>query len=302
MTVSDKEKLYKGDLEKNAEIQRITWIGLFINIFLSALKFTVGLLGRSHAVIADALHSVSDLSTDFAIIFGSKIWLKPADEDHPYGHRRVELIVTGIISIVLASVAIGIGYNAVRNIQSGYVRQPGSIAFIGVFISIICKEILYRWTLAVGKRVKSSAVIANAWHHRTDAFSSIPVAIAIAVAVINIKYSFLDHIGALIVSLFIMRASWGIMKEVLLEIIDTGAPKKCLAEIRDIALSIEGVNSIHALRTRRIGYGWYVDLHVQVNANLTVKKGHEISKKVKHDLYKKGPDILDAIVHLEPYE
>jgi cation diffusion facilitator family transporter len=284
------------------EVRRVTWIGLAVNVFLSALKFIVGFLGSSQAVVADAVHSLSDMGTDFAVLLGVKFWSAPADESHPYGHRRIETIVTGAIGIALALAALGIGYNSLATIRDVHLKQPGWIAIVGSLLAIILKETLYRWTVAVGKRTKSSAVVANAWHHRSDALSSVPVVIAVTVAVINPKLAFIDHIGALVVSIFILKVSWDIIYPSLSELADLGAPQKSREKIRSIAMGINGVKSVHGIRTRRLGSGLHVDLHILVDGEMTVSMGHDISAAVKSALIEKGPNILDAVVHLEPYE
>jgi len=284
------------------EVRRVTWIGLAGNVFLSALKFIVGFLGSSQAVVADAVHSLSDMGTDFAVLLGVKFWSAPADESHPYGHRRIETIVTGAIGIALALAALGIGYNSLATIRDVHLKQPGWIAIAGSLLAIILKETLYRWTVAVGKRTKSSAVVANAWHHRSDALSSVPVVIAVTVAVINPKLAFIDHIGALVVSIFILKVSWDIIYPSLSELADLGAPQKSREKIRSIAMGINGVKSVHGIRTRRLGSGLHVDLHILVDGEMTVSMGHDISAAVKSALIEKGPNILDAVVHLEPYE
>jgi cation diffusion facilitator family transporter len=284
------------------EVRRVTWIGLAVNVFLSALKFIVGFLGSSQAVVADAVHSLSDMGTDFAVLLGVKFWSAPADESHPYGHRRIETIVTGAIGIALALAALGIGYNSLATIRDVHLKQPGWIAIAGSLLAIILKETLYRWTVAVGKRTKSSAVVANAWHHRSDALSSVPVVIAVTVAVINPKLAFIDHIGALVVSIFILKVSWDIIYPSLSELADLGAPQKSREKIRSIAMGINGVKSVHGIRTRRLGSGLHVDLHILVDGEMTVSMGHDISAAVKSALIEKGPNILDAVVHLEPYE
>ena len=290
-------------LNKNInKVRNITLIGIVINIILSGLKFTAGILGSSRAVLADAVHSLSDMTTDMAILFGIKYWTAPADKNHPYGHWRIETMVTAFIGILLAGVAIGIGYRALINIRHEHLVQPGWIAFIGAFISILVKEILYQWTIAVGRKVQSSAVIANAWHHRSDALSSIPALLAVMIAIISPKWSFIDQFGAIIVSLFILHASGKIIKPALQELADTGVSADVHAKIQSLAKTTKGVLSVHAIRTRRIGGGIYIDLHIMVDGAMSVHQGHDISKAVKHRLLEKGPRIVDVMVHLEPYE
>jgi len=286
-----------------ASVKRITLFGLAVNIFLSIIKFILGVSGNSQALIADAVHSFSDLTTDLAVIFGADVWSKCPDKNHPYGHTRIETLVTGGIGIMLLAAAAGIGYNALATIQHDHTaEQPGWIAFWGALLSIILKEFLYRWTLGQGRKYTSRALIANAWHHRTDALSSIPVAIAVIVSVLYPKLSFIDHIAAFTVSLFILYAGGKILKSVIEEVTETGASPTYLKKIEEIILNVKGVKSVHALRSRRMGSGWFIDLHVQVDPDLPVRKGHKISQAVEDSLIENNPEIYDVIVHIEPHE
>ncbi len=282
------------------EIKRITWVGVGVNVFLSGVKLFLGILGGSQAVVADAVHSISDLSTDFAVLFGVRFWSKPADKSHPYGHGRIETIITIVMGLVLLLIGVGIAYHALITFSDNAGR-PSWIAFWGAFFSIVFKEALYRWTVAVGRKVKSSAVVANAWHHRTDALSSIPVAITVAVASVSSRWAFLDNIGAFVASLFILYASWKIIHPALYELVDAGTSKRNREKIESIVLDTDGVKSFHALRSRRMGASWYIDLHIQVDPHLSVLEGHNISEQVKVRLIKEGPEIADVVVHLEPY-
>jgi cation diffusion facilitator family transporter len=283
-------------------IQRITWMGLAVNLFLAAVKFVTGIYGSSQAVVADAVHSLSDLGTDLAVILGIKYWTAPADEDHPYGHGRIETIVTAAIGIFLAAAAIGIGYNSLTSIKEPTPHAPTWIALLGSLFSIILKEILYHWTVKIGRQTRSSALIANAWHHRTDAISSIPALAAVAVAVVDPDWAFIDHVGALMVAVIILKVAWSITRPALHELGDQGASEKECAAINEVATGVGGVKTIHAVRSRKVGAGWFVDLHIQVKGTLTVHEGHEISGAVKHALLDGGLDIVDVVVHLEPYE
>ena len=298
----DKDLLPCESAQHVNQVRRISWIGLAINLFLAALKFVAGFMGNSQAVIADAVHSLSDMSTDLAVIFGVKYWSAPADEDHPYGHWRIESIVTAFIGISLAVVAVGIGYNALATMRDMHLKQPGWIAIASVAVSIVLKEWLYHWTIAVGRRTKSSALIANAWHHRSDALSSILALIAVAAAAIHPSLAFLDHVGALLVAIIILNVSWGILRSAFSELTDRGAPHKDLEKIKSIAMGINGVQHVHAIRTRKMGAGIFADLHIMVDGDMSVRKGHRISHEVKRELIEKGPEILDAVVHLEPYD
>ncbi|MFH1514189.1 MAG: cation diffusion facilitator family transporter [bacterium] len=284
-------------------IRRITWIGLILNICLTSIKFAGGILGKSQAVVADAVHSLSDLVTDILILVGVPYWSKPPDITHPHGHRRIETMVTMSIGIILALVATGILWKAISTLHERSDQQPGWIAFVVAFISIISKEILYRQTLKIGRQIKSMPVIANAWHHRSDALSSIPVTLAVAGALINPTWSFLDHVGAVVVSLFIFQAAYQIIRPNFEKLIDKGAPEEDLENIRKIVEGTYGVLNVHDIRTRYVGCsGLAIDLHVEVNPNISVKDGHDIADNVEIQLIENGPEVVDVVVHIDPYE
>jgi cation diffusion facilitator family transporter len=299
---ADIDRVIGQDLQHAAQVRWVTWVGLVINLMLSALKLTAGIVGASQAVVADAIHSLSDGVTDVAILVGVRYWSKPPDAEHPHGHRRIETLVTGMIGLLLAGVAVGLVYNALVTLREKHGAPPGWIAFAAAVVSIISKELLYRWTIMMGRRIKSPAVIANAWHHRSDGLSSIPAAVAVAAAALSPGWSFLDHVGALVVSVFILQAAWSIMAPALGQLIDTGVSKDARDRIRSVALAVDGVKLVHAIRTRHVGSGVQVDLHVKVDGDMTVRKGHDISEVVKRHLIADGPDVVDVIVHLEPYE
>lgn len=292
----------KKNIKNISQIRKITGIGIIVNIGLAALKFTVGYLGASQAVIADAFHSISDLTTDFAVIFGVKYWSAPPDENHPYGHRRIETLITAAIGIALALVAFGLGYKALTTIRAVHLQQTKWIAILGPSISIIFKEILYRLTVIVGTRVKSSAVIANAWHHRSDALSSLPALLAVAASALNPNWAFVDNIGALIISVFILKVSWDIISPALSELTDRGASIKDQNLIKSIVMGINGVKNVHAIRTRKLGSNLHVDLHILIDPEISVRDGHNISEQVKRELIRRGPSVLDVVVHIEPDE
>jgi cation diffusion facilitator family transporter len=290
------------DITTMRELRRVTWVGLLANLFLSSLKFVGGIFGASQAVVADAVHSLSDSTTDVAILIGIRYWSKPPDEDHPYGHRRIETLVTITIGLLLVGVAAGLAYNALVNLQEKHSSGPNWIAFVAAAVSIVCKEFLYHWTVAAGRRHKSPAVIANAWHHRSDALSSIPVAMAVLGAALYPAWIFLDHVGAVVVTIFILQAAWKIMWPALKEIVDAGASERDCEQIKTVALGVEGVKDVHAIRARYLGSGLQADLHILVDGDKTVREGHDLSEKVKELLLANGPDVVDVVVHLEPAE
>ena len=285
-----------------ARIRNVTWWGMLVNILLSIFKFIVGYLGSSQAVIADAVHSLSDMSTDVAVIFGVKFWSAPPDEGHPYGHQRIEALVTMAIGLALASVAVGLGYNSLSTIHDEHLTKIGWVAVFGPVLSIFSKEWLYHWTVGIGIKVKSTAVVANAWHHRSDALSSIPALVAVVVSALYPDWAFMDHVGAVIIAVFILKVSWDIIYPALQELSDAGACENTRNHIEKIAMAVKNVKSVHAIRTRKFGSGLYIDLHVLVDPNMSVHLAHNIAEEVKTQLFNDGPDVLDVVVHIEPYD
>ena len=298
----DQQTSTSHDAAKEKTVRKVTWVGLLVNLFLAGIKFIAGIYGRSQALVADAIHSLTDLTTDIAVIAGSHYWSRPPDENHPYGHRRLETLVTVFIGIVLIAAGIGIGWKAISTLQERQAAAPGWIAVFAALVSIVCKESIYRWTAIRGRRVKSPALAANAWHHRTDALSSLPVLIAVAGARVFPAWSFLDRVGAVIVSIFILHASIKIIWPGISELIDVGAPTEIRKKIRDIALKNEGVLQVHDIRTRYISTSIQVDLHIVVEGLITVREGHDIADDVRARIIDAIPEVLDVIVHVDPPE
>jgi cation diffusion facilitator family transporter len=290
------------DAAREKIVRKVTWVGLLANLFLAGFKLIAGISGRSQALVADAIHSLTDLTTDIAVIAGSHYWSRPPDDDHPYGHKRLETLVTVFIGVVLVAAGIGIGWKAISTLQQKHASPPGWIAVVAAFISIICKEIIYRWTAITGKRVKSPALAANAWHHRTDALSSLPVLVAVAGAKTFPSWSFLDHLGAAVVSIFILHASIKIIWPAVSELIDAGVPTEIRKKIRAMALKNEDVLQVHDIRTRYISSSIQVDLHIVVDGSITVRDGHVIADDVREGIIEEIPEVLDVIVHVDPPE
>ncbi len=286
---------------KEKEIKNVTVVGIIVNLFLSITKLIIGYLGNSQALIADGVHSFSDLATDLSIIFGVKYWLAPADEEHQYGHRKIELLVTIFIAIALAFVGISIFAKAILALKQNNIQSPSLVAFVGAMLSIISKEWLYRYTVKEANILKSPAVKANAWHHRSDAISSLPVAIVIIIAAIFPKLIWLDAIGAIVVSVFIIYPAYTIFKKSILSILDESVDSETLSKIEQIVLQTKDVKEVHDIRTRKAGETFFVDMHILVDGNISVQEGHDISEEVKLNLMKSNEDILDVLVHLEPF-
>lgn len=284
------------------KVRQVTWLGLGANIVLSVIKFLAGVIGRSQALVADAVHSLTDTTTDLAVIIGSYYWERPPDEDHPYGHHRVETIITLFVGFVLGGAGVMVGWEALRDLQGGPPQQPKPVALVVAAISIIGKEVLYRWTAAVSRRIMSPALAANAWHHRTDAISSLPVFLAVGGAMLFPQWALLDLVGAVVVAIFILYAAFRIIWPGLRELVDAGAPTEICREIIALAQGNHQVKQVHGIRTRYVGSRILVDLHVVVDGNLSVKIGHDIAEDVKERILQNGPAVIDVIVHVEPEE
>lgn len=288
------------ETNQKTQIQQITLIGLLANIALSIIKFLIGFFGNSQAVIADALHSFSDTTSDLVILFGVKYWTAPPDESHPFGHQKIESFITIVIGFILIFVACAIGYNALVSLQEKDPLQLNWIVTIGPIVSIVVKEILFKVTYRVGIKTNSSSLKANAWHHRTDSFSSIPVLIAVVASLLDPRLRFLDQIGAVIVSAFIIKVGLEILVTNINDLLDTGISKEKISELEKTITAIKNVKGVHKLRTRKLANYIYIDLHLEVDGQLSVTKGHDISEAVKFSLIQSNPKIIDVMVHLEP--
>jgi len=282
-----------------AAVSRVTWWGLAVNCFIALAKGVAGVIWSSQALVADAVHSVSDLVTDFAVIIGVRYWSAPADEEHPYGHGKIQALVTLFIAFALGVVAwelVAHTVGALRNRSSG---SPGAFAFLVALISVVAKEWLFRWTRRVARDVKSTALEANAWHHRSDALSSIPAAAAIAMECFFPSLWWVDEIGALVVVCFIAKVAYDIAKPALQELVDAGIDAKSAA-VADVARKVPGVLEVHQCRVRRYGGAFQADLHVQVDASLSIVAGHALGHEVKDAIVRAGIDVVDAVIHVEP--
>ena len=286
-------------------IFKVTWIGSIVNFILLALKFIAGILGHSAALIADAVHSLSDFITDIIVIVFVKISGKPEDEDHKYGHGKYETLATALIGVALFAVGIGLlvsGATKVSDVINGAVLPaPSIIAFVVAGVSIIAKEILYRYTVRIGKNLNSQAVIANAWHHRSDAFSSIGTLIGIGGAIfLGEKWRILDPIAAIVVSGFIIKVSIDLIKPCVDELLERSLPAETEKQILDIITSFPEVSSPHHLRTRRIGNHIAIEVHLRMDGNTTLENAHAVATEVEKRLKEEfGPDTHIGI-HMEP--
>ena len=281
-------------------VSKVTWVGVAVNLFLSGIKLVFGLLFNSATLVADGVHSLSDLISDAAILIGVRFWSAAPDTNHPYGHGRIETMVTTLIAILIGVVSVVIAINAI-GLFSHPQAAPGFPAAIAAAISIVAKEILFQWTAKSAKKVSSSALYANAWHHRSDALSSIPAFLAILFAFIYPDLTFIDAIGAIVVAAMLFVMSLKLLIPALFQLSDAGATKDMYAKIHQIASSIPGVYDAHAIRSRQIGQGYFIDLHIEVDPSMNVLDAHEISERVENEIISDSNNIVDVIVHIEPY-
>ena len=286
---------------------KVTYNGLIVNIILTAFKFLAGIIGQSAAMVADAAHSLSDLASDVVVILCFRYIKNPIDETHNYGHGKIETLSTAIVGSMLLVVIFFIASSSVEELlrffRGEVIPRPAPIALIAAILSITSKELLYRYTLKVGKEIKSPLIIANAWHHRSDAFSSIGTMIGIGGAIfLGEKWRILDPLAALFVSVLILKVAIDILKDSISELIETSVDDKLKNEIFDTVSKVKGVKDYHKLRIRRIGNYYSMSLHILVDKSMTVKDAHDISYNVEEEIRKLlGPETI-VTTHLEPYD
>ena len=290
---------------REKSIFRITWIGSIVNFLLLIFKFVAGFLGHSSALVADAVHSLSDFVTDIIVIVFVKISGKPEDEDHKYGHGKYETLATALIGLALFAVGVGLLAGGVTKvvevIKGAILPAPSIVALIAAAVSIVSKEILYRYTVRVGKNLKSQAVIANAWHHRSDAFSSVGTLVGIGGAIfLGEKWRVLDPIAAIVVSAFILKVAIDLIKPCVDELLERSLPFETERQILDIITSFPEISSPHHLRTRRIGNNYAIEVHIRMDGQTTLEDAHTVATNIERRLKAEfGPETHIGI-HMEP--
>ena len=295
------------DNQREKEIYKVTIVGALANVTLLIFKFVAGIISNSAAMIADAVHSLSDFITDVVVIVFVKISSKPQDKSHDYGHGKFETLATLIIGIALLFIGLMILYNGAsatyRCIWLGEeLHRPGMIAFWAAIFSIILKEAVYQYTVFKGKNLNSQAVIANAWHHRSDAFSSIGTAVGIGGAIfLGDKWVVLDPIAAIVVSVFIINVSLKIIIKSINELLEKSLPDEIENEIIKVAESFDMVKDVHDLRTRRIGNNIAIEMHLLMDRNLSLQCTHNTTELIESELRKKYGEHTHIAIHVEPF-
>lgn len=290
---------------RQREIYRVTIVGSVVNMLLLIFKFVAGIVGNSAAMVADAVHSLSDFVTDIVVILFVRLSGRPADEDHGYGHGKFETLATLFVSLVLFGVAVMLFVGGVKDIvavaRGRQLAEPTMVALIAAVISIIAKELLYHYTVKCGEKLNSQVVVANAWHHRSDAFSSIGVLVGVGGAMfLGGSWAVLDPIAATIVSLFIVKVAYSLLMPSLEELLERSLPKDVEQRIEQIILSVDGVSSPHHLRTRRIGSAYAIEVHIRMDGNLTLTQAHAVTTAVERLLKQEFGDSTHVGIHTEP--
>jgi cation diffusion facilitator family transporter len=280
-----------------------TVAGIVVNVILAVAKVGIGVALRSQALLADGLHSVSDLVTDFAVLVGIRLSARPPDEDHHYGHGRVTTLVTLLVGLGLLATAAWIVYNAILALRLKPAANIGMLPFWVALVSVAPKELLYRVTMSAGRKAGDMSVVANAWHHRTDVFTSLAAAAGLAgVAFGGPEWAFLDQLTAAVLSAFLAVVAVGFIRRSVAELLDVSPGRDAEQRIERAVAGTPGVETFHTLRLRMMGGSIILDVHVHVDPNLSVVEGHDIATEVRKRVLECGVDVAEAIVHVEPCE
>jgi cation diffusion facilitator family transporter len=295
----DSEDTQHTAAERASAASRSTWVSVAVNIFLTATQIAVGVFAKSQGLIADGIHSLSDLVADFVVLFAGFHSKKDADEDHPYGHQRFETAASLVLGLLLLAVGVGMLWSAFRKLEAPEtVPQVHAIALWVAGAALIAKELLFRYMLAVAKRVKSSMLVANAWHARSDAASSLVVGIGIIGNLAG--YPILDPIAALIVGFMVAKMGWEFSWSAMHDLMDRAVDEQEVSAIRQTLLQTPGVCGVHDLRTRKMGDLIVVDAHLEVDANISVEAGHDIAVAARQRVLQRHR-VLNLMTHIDPW-
>ena len=300
-TTTRKNNTNENDFQKVAN--RVSMITIIGNITLSVIKLIAGIIAHSNAMISDAVHSASDVFSTIVVIIGIKLASKKSDKEHPYGHERLECVAAIVLAIVLFITGLGIGMEALKNIVSGDYENlmvPGILALIAAILSIVAKEGMYWYTRYYAKKIDSSALMADAWHHRSDAFSSIGALIGIGGA--RLGFPIMDSIASLVIFVFIVKAAFDIFKDAMDKMVDHSCDEAMEKQLRDCIMRNDKVLGLDLLQTRIFGNKIYVDVEIQADGSLTLREGHKIAEAVHDDIERTFPKVKHIMVHVNPAE
>ena len=285
--------------QRYKKVRRVTLIGSAVDLFLGIIKILAGSVAHSQALIADGIHSLSDLATDFFVLYAAKHAHKEADESHPYGHGRIETLATVGLGVSLVLIAGGIAYDAVLRLNDpDKLLQPGLLALVVAAISIVAKEGIYRYTMNMARSLRSDMLMANAWHSRSDAITSVVVVIGVTGAMF--EYPFLDAVAAVAVSVMIAKIGVDLVRDSSKELIDTALEPQAIEAIREQIASVSGVRAMHMLRSRKSAGNAFIDVHIQVDPRLSVSDGHQVGDNVRQQIMGNIEIVSDVTVHIDP--
>ena len=292
-------------MNREREIFKVTLVGSVANVLLTVFKFVAGIVGHSAAMTADAVHSLSDLLTDAVVLLFVHISGKPEDCGHDYGHGKYETLATTLIGLALAAVAVGLGYKAMESLlywkEGGVLEAPGMLALWAAVVSVVLKEAVYQYTVRRGRKLDSPAVEANAWHHRSDALSSLGTLAGIGGAILlGDRWTVLDPLAGLVVSVFILRVAWKLLRQGLDELLEASLPESVEQEILDIVTAYPDVCDPHHLRTRRIGSRYAIELHIRMDGNLPLETAHDRTCEIEQALKERFGATTHITLHVEP--
>ena len=287
-----------SDPERYRAARKATWIGIITNLVMALVKGVGGVAAHSQALVADALHSLSDVLTDLLVLVAVRLGAREPDSDHPYGHGRFETLATVLLGIILIGAGIGIAVQAAMRLTEGEIPIPTWPALLAAAFSIGANEWLYQVQIRIGRRHRASSVMANAWHHRTDALSSIAALVGIAGSMMG--WLVLDTVAAVAVALMVAWAGAKLGWQAVQELVDTALDDEEVERIQRQMLRIEGVDAVHNLKTRRMGPEVLVDVHVQVPGTISVSEGHQIAERVRRHLIQSHPEVSEVLVHVDP--
>ncbi|MFQ5574627.1 MAG: cation diffusion facilitator family transporter [Terriglobia bacterium] len=279
--------------------ERVARVGIWVGVFLTAFEVVAGVLGRSSAIVADASHSGADLLATFAVFVSLKIARKPFDEDHPYGHGKVESVAAAFVALMLLGAGLLIVVSAGRSVAGPGPSTPTALALVGALVAILVRESLFRYTVRAGQKVNSPALIASAWHHRSDAVSSIAALIGVAGGMLG--FAVLDPIAAIAVAVLIIKMGWDILADAGKGLMDAGPGEAVLAKIVEVAEAADGVEHAYC-RARKMGRFVFVDIKIDVDPRATVETGHEVASDVKRLVMSRVEHVADVMVHINPHQ
>lgn len=291
----------KGDFMDKKTANKVSGITIAVNILLSLLKFIVGFIAHSQALISDAVHSASDVLSTIAVIVGINLSKSESDKGHPYGHERIECIFSIVLAMMLFATGIGIGLSAIKSIIAGAeIIIPGKAALGAAAVSIAVKEWMYHYTRHAAKKINSTALMADAWHHRSDALSSVGSLIGIGGAILG--FPICEPIASIVICVFIVKASYDIFMDAVNRLVDTSCSEEEIAQMKEVIMSVDGVMDIDLVRTRKFGSKIFVDVEIAEDGNITLYEAHKVAEQVHNKIEDSFSEVKHCMVHVNPYK